>query len=115
MELNEYLDLILRILLEKHGINTWPDGLKFLNSIEKGDSTTALGLLQKSGYIDRTSGVGWSISLTPLGAHFIQNGGYTGQYKLQADTLKYAKRSYIVGLIAIVVTILIFIYQTCKK
>jgi hypothetical protein len=106
MRLTEYLDLILRSLLENHGVNTWPDGLKFLNSIDKGDSSTALRLLKEEGYIDTTSGVGWSISLTSKGAHFIMSGGYLGTENYERETLRNANTSRIVAIWSLVVAII---------
>ena len=106
MDLNEYSDLILRTLLEKHGVDTWPDGLTFINSIEKGDSSIALKLLKELDYIDKTTGVEWVISLKSKGAYFIQNGGFSGKVEYDNKMLENAVVSKNVTIGALIVAVL---------
>ncbi|HEY4062341.1 MAG TPA: hypothetical protein VGM30_10595 [Puia sp.] len=99
---NALLDEILRQLNNDWGINTEIAGPDFFKSLPNEDQVTMdlIRYLEQTGYIKvrHTSGAfgdhgiaAWYISLTPEGAKFIMNGGYTHETYLREEPIRMSK------------------------
>jgi len=101
----EYLDLILRTLLNKGSGVKGPELLS-IEAIEKGDLLAATNFLEGKNLIRKhTYGVEpyWDIILTDDGKYFISNGGFTEEERLKKEPLKYSKRAINISIFAIII------------